>query len=444
LPVVVALTFILGSDLFNLTCANLEVGEAIYVCFSALLKSYVAELVETARSLPDDELLAFFVKKWQDYCASNQLINALLAPLNRTWVKNQRSNGADVYEAHMLAEIVWKEAMFMRLRKRLTRAILSMVTLDRGGQQEINTGVIGDAIQCLIRLGLNKVNPRQPTLEVYKTCFETNFLQAIDVACASELVDANGDLCARMKVIEARLAHETLRLRQLRAHHTTEQRLAEIVVERHVDAMHAHTAHLLEEMQQADLARMYALLTRLGAVGLDPMRAAFESHVISFGRHAIAAAVLDEPGAVVATLVHLFRKYQMLVREAFLDDPGFGAAQDKAFRELVNNTNNIINNNAVAQAEQIVLRVPQLLGKYCDMIMRKGPKHIADEAEMERTLDDVALLKYVPDKDVFMLVYKMLLAKRSIGDSSGNADFEAAMISKLKAADGFEYTSSLW
>jgi cullin 1 len=100
--------------------------------------------------------------------------------------------------------------------------------------------------------------------------------------------------------------------------------------------------------------------------------------------------------------------------------------------------------NAVAQAEQIVLRVPQLLGKYCDMIMRKGPKHIADEAEMERTLDDVALLKYVPDKDVFMLVYKMLLAKRSIGDSSGNADFEAAMISKLKAADGFEYTSSLW
>ena len=105
----------------------------------------------------------------------------------------------------------------------------------------------------------------------------------------------------------------------------------------------------------------------------------------------------------------------------------------------------ILNSNAAAQADDVqVAKVPQLLAQYCDMILRKGPNHISDEAEMERTLDDVvSLFKYLPDKDVFMLVYKKLLSKRFIGDSSGNDDFEAAMINKLKAAQGFEYTSSL-
>lgn len=78
------------------------------------------------------------------------------------------------------------------------------------------------------------------------------------------------------------------------------------------------------------------------------------------------------------------------------------------------------------------------------MILRKGTSHISDEAEMERTLDDVvSLFKYLPDKDVFMLVYSKLLSKRLIHDASGNDDFEAAMINKLKAAQGFEYCSRL-
>jgi hypothetical protein len=66
-----------------------------------------------------------------------------------------------------------------------------------------------------------------------------------------------------------------------------------------------------------------------------------------------------------------------------------------------------------ADASAPVAKAPQLLAKcargvcvctyshsscvnrYCDLILRKGPKHISDEAEMERTLDDVvSLFKY--------------------------------------------------
>ena len=98
------------------------------------------------------------------------------------------------------------------------------------------------------------------------------------------------------------------------------------------------------------------------------------------------------------------------------------------------------------------------------MILRKGAKHISDEQEMERTLEDVVSLfkyscfsyfyiyfycllcsllffffhRYLPDKDVFMLVYSKLLSKRLIHDNSGNNDFEATMIAKLKNSQGFE------
>jgi cullin 1 len=436
---------------FNFLCANSD-GEEMYTRFSTLLKKYVSEQVEVGRPMPDEELLTFFRKKWNEYRVSNQISNSLLAYLNRTWVKTQKSNNADVFEILMLADVVWKDAMFVPLHKRLTGAMLALIKLDRDGQK-INSAVIGDTTQCLIRLGLNKENPKQSTLEVYKNFFEKDFLQATDVYYTVEstnFINENG-VSEYMKKVEARLAEETQRLRTY-LHHTTEQplkeKLDEVLVKRHMAAMHARAPDLLEEMQQADLARMYTLLARLGAVGLDPVRAALEQHVAAAGRHAIAAEVeqaKDEPDVFVAILLRVFRKYQKLVREAFCDDAGFIAAQDKAFRDFVNN-------NAATQAEAAddkdsgaqVAKAPQMLAKYCDMILRKGPKHISDEAEMERTLDDVvSLFKYLPDKDVFMLVYKKLLSKRFIGDQSGNDDFEAAMINKLKAAQGFEYTSSL-
>lgn len=85
-----------------------------------------------------------------------------------------------------------------------------------------------------------------------------------------------------------------------------------------------------------------------------------------------------------------------------------------------------------------------MLAKYCDMILKKGPNHISDEAVMERTLSDVvSLFAYLPDKDIFMLVYSKLLSRRLINDTSANDDFEGAMINKLKKAQGFEFCSRL-
>jgi cullin 1 len=53
------------------------------------------------------------------------------------------------------------------------------------------------------------------------------------------------------------------------------------------------------------------------------------------------------------------------------------------------------------------------------------------------------VFKYIEDKDVFQKFYSKMLAKRLVLHMSASDDAEASMISKLKQACGFEYTSKL-
>jgi cullin 1 len=55
----------------------------------------------------------------------------------------------------------------------------------------------------------------------------------------------------------------------------------------------------------------------------------------------------------------------------------------------------------------------------------------------------MTIFKYVEDKDVFQKFYSKMLARRLINAASASDDAEESMISKLKDACGFEYTSKL-
>lgn len=55
----------------------------------------------------------------------------------------------------------------------------------------------------------------------------------------------------------------------------------------------------------------------------------------------------------------------------------------------------------------------------------------------------MALFKYVDDKDIFQKFYTRSLAKRLISGSSVSNDLEMVIISQLKSACGYEYTSKL-
>lgn len=55
----------------------------------------------------------------------------------------------------------------------------------------------------------------------------------------------------------------------------------------------------------------------------------------------------------------------------------------------------------------------------------------------------MAIFKYLEDKDVFQKFYSKMLSKRLINALSVSDEAEASMITKLKEAAGFEYTSKL-
>ncbi|KAJ3404488.1 hypothetical protein HDV05_007143, partial [Chytridiales sp. JEL 0842] len=69
---------------------------------------------------------------------------------------------------------------------------------------------------------------------------------------------------------------------------------------------------------------------------------------------------------------------------------------------------------------------------------------VSDEKEVEDALNDVmTVFKYVEDKDVFQKFYSKMLAKRLVNQTSASDDAEVSMISKLKEACGYEYTTKL-
>jgi len=440
------------SDVFNFLCAHSD-GAELYQQLRDNLKKYVKELVEKAEPLPDTALLKYFQSKWNDYLVSNKLNNNMFNYLNRTWVKTSKSNNEDVFEISMLADVIWKDHLFLPLHKRLTNAMLALIKAERDGEN-IETAIVSDTIQCYVRLGTNKENPKGSPLEVYKTYFETPFLEASDVYYtieATTFLHENG-VSEYMKKVQARMAEETQRVRTY-LHRSSEKplstKLVDVLVRRPMSVLQQKAISFLEEDQRDDLKRLYELLAMVKddkiEVGLDPVREVMQKHIAAVGRAALEAEkdkAAAEPDTFVAILLRVYRQYKQLIQEATNDDAGFVAAQDKAFRDFVNS--NCVTDDTSKGKKTNVAKAPQHLAKYCDMILRKGAKHISDEQEMERTLEDVvSLFKYLPDKDVFMLVYSKLLSKRLIHDNSGNNDFEATMIAKLKNSQGFEYTSKL-
>lgn len=138
----------------------------------------------------------------------------------------------------------------------------------------------------------------------------------------------------------------------------------------------------------------------------------------------------------VQTILDVHKKFDLLVLSAFHNDKGFVAALDKACGRF-------INNNAVTKKCQSSSKSPELLARYCDTLLKKNTKNTED-AELEDTLSQVMVVfTYIEDKDVFQKFYSKWLARRLVQQTSASDDAESLMITKLKTACGFEYTSKL-
>lgn len=342
--------------------------------------------------------------------------------------------------------------MVQPLRRRLTAALLTLIEKERYGEQ-IDTTLVQGIVQSYVTLGFKKDVTTDPVdLTFYKTEFESAFLSATDLYYTAESSQfiATNQVSDYMRKVDARLKEEERRVRTYLNAETMDplMRLVErVLIEKHKDTIWLEFPIILDRDSVADLGRksdrmedltrMYNLLARVPK-GTDPLKDALEKHVRSIGALAIdsvANSASQDPTQYVTVLLNVHHKYNTLITEAFKSDATFTASLDKACRTF-------INDNTVTKSEGPG-KSPELIAKYCDLLLKKSPKNPEEQETLEILNGVMLVFKYLEDKDVFQTFYSKMLAKRLIHGSSSSDYLEGQMISKLKQNCGQEYTSKL-
>lgn len=342
--------------------------------------------------------------------------------------------------------------MVMPLRKRLTTALLALIEKERYGEQ-IDTTLVQGVVQSYVTLGFKKNALTDPVdLDFYRNEFESAFLGATDLYYTAESSQfiATNQVADYMRKVDTRLKEEERRVRMYLHAETMDplMRLVErVLIDKHKDTIWLEFPVILDRdgvadlnrkcERMEDLTRMYHLLARVKK-GTDPLKDALEKHVKNIGQQAIEAvanSASQDPTQYVTVLLNVHLKYNTLITEAFKSDASFTSSLDKACRAF-------INDNAVTKTDGPG-KSPELIAKYCDLLLKKSPKNPEEQETLEILNGVMLVFKYLEDKDVFQTFYAKMLAKRLIHGTSSSDYLEGQMISKLKQNCGQEYTSKL-
>ncbi|XP_055348786.1 cullin-1-like isoform X2 [Paramacrobiotus metropolitanus] len=420
-------------------------GRVLYTKLQELIAERLAIVLETFSGDRGDGiyLLQHYLGRWKDFRFSSQVANGICEYLNRVWVKQEQAvEGVDdVFTVFGTCFVQWKNCVYQPLDKSIMRAILDLYAADRNGEV-IESQLLHNVIHNFVELGVT-ADDIGINLDVYKKLFEEPFLEATQAYYVWESATflQTNSVCDYVMKVHRRLQEEIERTAKY-LHESTSQPLTKVLEEaliiHHNHIFDAEFTSLLTRERVEELSIIDNLLSRIPSRTKD-LHKLLVTHITTQGGEAISSkadSLLNDPRAFVMLLLELYDRYLRIVNGAFKSDLEYSNAMDRAMETLVNK-------NAVTEMAKSTQKVPELLARYCDLLLKKSPQN-PDDAELDKCLDRVMIVfRYVEDKDVFQKYYTRMLAKRLVHGLSASDDLEGAMISKLRTLCGFEYTIKL-
>ncbi|EGC32378.1 hypothetical protein DICPUDRAFT_57147 [Dictyostelium purpureum] len=384
------------------------------------------------------DTISEYLKQWKLFHTGCELCNKVIFRyLNNNWINKKImdkkfGHPPDIYEIQTLGLMIWKERLFFKIKDRVLKCVEILIQKDRDGEL-VQHQFISQFMESLIKL--DSVDKDRA---LYLNEYEFSYLENTKQFYSRESIAfiSSSGVSSYMKKAEARIEEEHHRSQKYlnsTSHDKLRRLLDSILIEKHKELLQSECINYLKDEKLDEIHHMYKLLSRIEG-GLAPVLETVQNYIQHVGFEAIKS-IPDknnpDPKVYVETLLKIYLQFSSIIKKSFNNDVSFITVLDLACHKIFNQ-NHITKNTT---------KSPELLAKYCDMLLKKGNKQ-HEEVELEEKLGQIIVLfKYVDDKDVFQKFYSKMLSRRLINASSVSDDIEKYMITGLKQACGFEYTS---
>ncbi|CAF3561870.1 unnamed protein product [Adineta steineri] len=427
-------------------------GGELYFYLKNFLKEYLTTIHANGNNLVDEDFLRFYGKTWEIYQLVCQVMNKSFTSMNNNWIARQRekNNNQNIYDVYTMSMQMWQDIFFKETTQSLAQTCLKLIKKERNGEK-VESSLIRQVLQSYVSAGFTEDERKNknhkttitPSLSTYVEYFEKQFIKETEEYYRVEsqnYIDGNS-INDYIKKVSERLDQEEKRVRDY-LHPTTLEKLIpkieEILISKHIDPIQQEAIKLLHVEKTGDLRIAHGLITRIRDAN-KPIQKELENFTYQTGLDAIdniKVTVNKEPKSYVEAILEVHERFSRIILEGFCDEPGYRVAFDNACGKF-------INGNAVTKAARSGSgKSAELLAKYCDTLLKKGNK--TEENDSDNKISQIMVaFNYIHDKDVFQKFYGTMLAKRLVQQSSASDDNEELVITKLKEACGFEYSSKL-
>lgn len=405
------------------------------------LKEHVSTLLEDVKSDGDNMLLQNYYSTWKMYYEGVWYLHQLYFYFNQQHVKKPEADSTEEDEKEMkigeLGMHIWRTNMITPLEQQLIKLLLEAVAQHRGNRvSTVPIKTVCGTIHSFVQVQEHK---KKNKLQLYEEFFEkqfldvsteyykreaAKFLQECDVSMYIERVMQKLDEEYRLSCCFLPTS-SFLKVRE---------KCEQYMVAEHLNFLNSECDLMVQNERIKDLRKMYVLLRNI-PTGHSVLLQTVLEHIRAQGLHAVENVRKENTSIhFVENMLRVHERYTALIKDVFKGDQIFVSALDKACSSVINHQ---------GEKTKQYCSSPELLARYCDLLLRKSSKSF-NEIEIEnRLVQSMIIFKYLDDKDIFQKFYSRMLAKRLIHQKSQNMDAEEAMINRFKQACGYEFTNKL-